>query len=129
MQHARDGLARKSSENQRVTWNSMSPAIPLARAASARSRKRRGASAPYHAVVSIRPSAVARFGIEPAERQRNAAAHRAAGDGRRRPPDVIEQLREVAREEFGGEPHGTAIGLSVAAAVVGEHLRFVLQPV
>ena len=69
-----------------------------------------------------------RCGIEPGKRQRHAAAHRAAGDRRLRPSDVVEQLGEIVGEQFRRVAPSPAIGLAVAAAVVGEHFGVRLEP-
>ena len=55
-------LARKASPNQRVVWKSTSEPSPVSTAFPARSAHCFGASAPYHAVVSISPSAAVRLG-------------------------------------------------------------------
>ena len=74
--------------------------MPLALAASARSLNFAGASAPYHAVVSIKAERIGPLRVHRGKGLRDVAAHRAPGNRGALPSHVIEELGEVAREEL-----------------------------
>jgi hypothetical protein len=87
-------------------------ASPSATAFWPRSFQLLGASAPYHAVVSIGDR----------ELQGDAAAHRRARDERVLPADRFQQIVQIAGKEFGRvRPHRLG-GRAVPATIIGQDI-------
>ena len=118
-------LARKASVNQRVVWNSSSASRPLVSAVRGALLPLVGGVVPGGGVEQAEPGGALRVGG--GEGERDAPAHRGAGDDGGAPADVIEELGEVVGEVL--DPIGAVrlVGAAMAAAVIDQHRGLVGQ--